>query len=328
MDKRNKPQLRFVYLDVLKGIGIILVIAGHLIPRGVLWNLIYGVHMPLFLLCSGILEKTCFHWSRIRKLAIYYVVLATICTGIYWLLHFPGDCAYIKQTIVNILTGGPSPRHGIWPVEALWFLPSFMLITLLFHMLRRFPFVTVQYLFIIIGIVLGAILSQHRNSWTMYFSFDVCLLLFPFFFLGFSLKQKITVLANMKSSLLLLIAILSGILYPPLALANGEINIYRGIWGHSLIIYYLEALAGAIFLLSLSILIQRYVRPASALLSQFGKHTLIMMGTHQLLIFTLRPLVSSQIILLLFAVLISFSISLMISCLTTFLYKRRMTNHD
>lgn len=45
-------------LDVLKGLGILLVVIGHseyvLRGKGELFNLIYSVHMPLFFLISGV----------------------------------------------------------------------------------------------------------------------------------------------------------------------------------------------------------------------------------------------------------------------------------
>lgn len=64
---------RDLSLDTLKGFLIVLVILGHLIgsfnPIGGegLWNLIYTVHMPLFVLISG-------YFSRHDKLKIFNIV--------------------------------------------------------------------------------------------------------------------------------------------------------------------------------------------------------------------------------------------------------------
>ena len=44
---------RLKYIDIAKGIGIFLVIWGHLIADGFVDNLIYSFHMPLFLFLSG-----------------------------------------------------------------------------------------------------------------------------------------------------------------------------------------------------------------------------------------------------------------------------------
>ena len=39
---------RISYIDIAKGIGIFLVIWGHIILSGPAYNIIYALHMPLF----------------------------------------------------------------------------------------------------------------------------------------------------------------------------------------------------------------------------------------------------------------------------------------
>ena len=59
MDEKN----RIAYIDVAKGIGIILVVCGHVIGEGeksfkysnILHDYIYSFHMALFFIISGIL---------------------------------------------------------------------------------------------------------------------------------------------------------------------------------------------------------------------------------------------------------------------------------
>ena len=46
---------RIEYLDVAKGIGILLMIAGHIYANTWFQIVVYSFHMPLFLLISGIL---------------------------------------------------------------------------------------------------------------------------------------------------------------------------------------------------------------------------------------------------------------------------------
>lgn len=42
---------RLSWLDVLKGIGIILVVMGHIYSNSIIFNWLYSFHMPLFF-CS------------------------------------------------------------------------------------------------------------------------------------------------------------------------------------------------------------------------------------------------------------------------------------
>lgn len=70
---------RLVQFDVLKGIGILLVLLGHTDVVGIPKTFIYGFHMPLFFFCSG-----CFYrqkgWGdflkdNVRSLLIPYLLL-------------------------------------------------------------------------------------------------------------------------------------------------------------------------------------------------------------------------------------------------------------
>ena len=48
---------RLAHIDLLKGIGIILVLLGHLPINGIMHMLIYSFHMPLFFFCSGFFSR-------------------------------------------------------------------------------------------------------------------------------------------------------------------------------------------------------------------------------------------------------------------------------
>ena len=49
---------RLNQFDILKGVGILLVMIGHAIStNSIVYNLIYGFHMPLFFFCSGFFFK-------------------------------------------------------------------------------------------------------------------------------------------------------------------------------------------------------------------------------------------------------------------------------
>ena len=60
----NKKIVRVDEIDIAKGLGILLVIVGHLLPEDS-WmrQIIYSFHMPLFMFISGGL----FYYTKIRK---------------------------------------------------------------------------------------------------------------------------------------------------------------------------------------------------------------------------------------------------------------------
>lgn len=60
---------RMTYLDMAKGIGILLMIVGHTISLGWQKDLIYSFHMPLFFVCSGMTMTWSNHWLEWREAA-------------------------------------------------------------------------------------------------------------------------------------------------------------------------------------------------------------------------------------------------------------------
>lgn len=85
---------RLDWIDIAKGIGIILVVLGHtLVPQvretglaGFLWIFIYNFHMPLFFFLSGYLfEKGLFHYTnkgkfilgKLQYLMLPYLIFST-----------------------------------------------------------------------------------------------------------------------------------------------------------------------------------------------------------------------------------------------------------
>lgn len=48
---------RLSWLDVLKGIGIILVVMGHIYSNSIIFNWLYSFHMPLFFFSAGCVYK-------------------------------------------------------------------------------------------------------------------------------------------------------------------------------------------------------------------------------------------------------------------------------
>ena len=50
-------QSRISWLDILKGIGIFLVVLGHVYSEKTIFNWLYSFHMPLFFWAAGLTYK-------------------------------------------------------------------------------------------------------------------------------------------------------------------------------------------------------------------------------------------------------------------------------
>lgn len=115
---------RFVYLDVIKGIAIILVILHHGLGTKILPEFIDSFHMPLFIMISGLLsakyinftwEKSFKYWSR--KILQLLVPMLTIYPIIKY-LNGGGECTI--NTLILSLQGGY--KGGYWFILVLFVL--------------------------------------------------------------------------------------------------------------------------------------------------------------------------------------------------------------
>lgn len=78
---------RIEYIDILKGIGIILVVLGHVTQNKPLFQFIYAFHMPLFFFVAGLFLRNKFGFikSHARSLMIPYFSFGFISYA-YWTL--------------------------------------------------------------------------------------------------------------------------------------------------------------------------------------------------------------------------------------------------
>lgn len=134
---------RLDYMDMAKGIGIILVVLGHstLIPDGLLtW--IASFHMPLFFIVSGMLirhtgeenKETGIIWKRkLKAIMIPYVSFS--------LIYLVIDLLYLWLKPGSITLAGVGSRAldavTLNGISVLWFLPALFFGECLFLLLRK-----------------------------------------------------------------------------------------------------------------------------------------------------------------------------------------------
>ena len=120
---------RIHYLDIAKGIGIYLVVLGHVTHSEWLWYYIWQFHMPLFFFISGLLYTPkdsfrAFLIKRAKSLYIPYVIFFLI-TFVYWVLierKYRGAEIPISYELVGLPYGTYEGGHLFFN-GVLWFLP-------------------------------------------------------------------------------------------------------------------------------------------------------------------------------------------------------------
>jgi fucose 4-O-acetylase-like acetyltransferase len=130
--RADGARIRLDWLDALKGIGIIAVVAGHVWTRGPVRDAIYAVHMPLFFMISGYTARAV-PWrvllpAMVRGLLVPFLCFAVLLLAADFLIEglrgvrpiFPGWLAGVR----TILLATDQTRG---PFTVLWFIPALLL---------------------------------------------------------------------------------------------------------------------------------------------------------------------------------------------------------
>lgn len=185
---------RKVYIDMAKGIGILLVIFGHAVPSAelfVAWQCTF--FMPLFFICSGLCYKNAksLRESAKKILLPYYVWGGVGLVLEIGLMFLDGDAGLIEtlSKMVKFTLG-----MNMWNYP-LWFLVAFFVSKSIFDWIMSLQLgkrtkgcqVVLAGVFFVSGLLLGY--ARKRLMIFFPFRFDVGFTMVPFMMLGFYVKR-------------------------------------------------------------------------------------------------------------------------------------------
>lgn len=279
-------------VDVVKGIGILLVVLGHLPLPPLVHRVIYSFHMPLFIFASGMVFNIKSIVKVTKSLIIPYWIYGIFTTFIYYVLYKNES---IKTQIIAVIMGGVAPDYCITPATALWFLMALLCIQCIYvciYILKNkakshentekinkyiLPLCT------LLLTILGIKVSAYRNKVPMIYNIDIALAMFVFFVAGNKFNKKILKLKSGKIIMLLSFIIL---IFITTAGKNGDINFFRMALGKNIYICYVNAFLGILMTLFISNIIarNRYMKGIKTILILIGKNTLAIMCLHQVML--------------------------------------------
>lgn len=264
-----KPQ-RFEYIDITKGIGILLVVWGHILVAGVSHKVIYAFHMPLFFLISGMLFKRSkyqnlrdFLKKRARRLLVPFVIYSVITWLIWATFRFVRHDAVVSywdpllQTIIAKGSGAYMVHNS-----ALWFIPCLFATEIIYFTFSKCNDIA-KFTISVGCAALSFILGHYfADDWwfLLPWNFDAALIAVLFYCIGniFSDKvsgQKIVDFCRLHiNTAIFLFAMLSGILYWS-AMQFGECSMGSSSYQCSGVIFIVRALIGCAACLLLSVFI-------------------------------------------------------------------------
>lgn len=286
---------RIEYLDIAKGIGILLVVLGHNdfeVISVFVQRLIYSFHMPLFFFLSGYFLNTTvpfFDFIKKRFNSLLKPYLFTIFLIYFTSVSFEkmGFNTAIQRTIKSLYGSG---YYLDW--VQLWFLPHLFVVSLyaflfitLFSRLRN-RWVTWGILFVTLAIAVPflntfypfpvSILGKDYELFGLPFSLDLVLVTGFFFLLGHEVRH-VTTENTFDNGLILAatggIVLLLNILFP--YEIDFNIRLYE-----SFLVNTAEAILGILFILALARQIERRTTRLASVLKYLGNISLIILLFH------------------------------------------------
>lgn len=127
-----KDNQRNVELDIVKGIGMILMVMAHTYgPESLLWRIVYPFHMPLFFIISGYFFKekrtNLLIYASFNRLIKPYLFICAVVTFIKFIQHLVNPSMHFID-IISILNGiGPG-----------WFLISLFWSKVIFNLIIKY----------------------------------------------------------------------------------------------------------------------------------------------------------------------------------------------
>lgn len=268
---------RMDWIDTAKGIGIFLVVWGHFYASDTLKIVIYGFHMPLFLFLSGYLYKQKdigflpFLRKKSKHLLVPFFLFQTVTFLVVNGLSLVGSHKLYESQIA-LLTHFFYLDGDVGFNTPLWFLVVLFFVEILFYLFMRLK--KGKWLVIIVFFALALLFSEQEGM-RIFLGFQILPLSWLFYYLGFKCKVWGVIAHKRWHTWYVLFAMSLIYFLIVFYLNNAQIVGFRSNNIGNLFIFTIGALLG---IYTFCILCQKIGK--SALWSIFGRHSMVIMGTH------------------------------------------------
>lgn len=192
---------RFDYLDIARGLGILMVVWAHILVKGWSHEVIYSFHMPLFFFLSGMVFQknkyvsfSDFFTHRAKRLLLPYLIYS-IATWIFWAVFRYVRHDEVDSYLMPLLQTFIAQGSGAFFVHnsALWFIPCLFLTEILYFFICRLGHVwsiVVCFGCAAVSFILGDVYGD--DYWFLLpWNADAALIALPFYAVGNVLFQRI-----------------------------------------------------------------------------------------------------------------------------------------
>ena len=273
---------RIEYLDIARGIAIILMIIGHVIGKGWKMNLIFSFHMPLFIIVSGYFFKEKkikdFLINIFKKLILPYVLSVFIVDILKYAIIGKNNFIDVLTNYLKQILFSYSYIKSDIKIESLgilWFMPFLAIIRIIFYVAKKIA----KENNILLGIIclflsyVGYIAGT-KGYW-MPFSVDAALACMLFYYFGYLAMKKDIVNLIMNNKAILTVLLIIWVL----TIMFGSIEIAVRKYPNGLFTY-IGAICGSIIIMKISMFINSKLKYTSKILSWFGRNSMYILVGH------------------------------------------------
>ena len=280
---KNKNNSRVLFIDIAKGIAIILMIIGHVLGFGLKRSIIFSFHMPLYIITSGFFYKEKSFKDEIKNLTIKLLLPTTIILLIVFFIKNFANLGLIEACkeafkVITVCWSHKSKiNYNFSGTGVLWFVYLLIGIRLLFKLNKKVAKENDIFLSIIvlletyIGYIVGI-----KGYWLPW-SLDVTFACMIFYFAGYIFnKYKVLdkISKNYKIIFIVFIIWVLGIKYNWIEIAVRRYP--NGLWS------YITAISGTIIILKISMIIESKFAILTKILSWCGKNSLFILFGHHI----------------------------------------------
>lgn len=270
---------RIAYIDFLKGLCIILIVAFHTKPQA------WGEHsykllltLPIFFMLSGCFFKQPVDFSEFLRRKVNTLIVPLVFFLFIGFVYFVmRELAFSRFNVAAVIHKLPSNLFNF--NTPMWFVWVLFVVNILYYCLRKL----LSPLWSLVASLAIGVAGYYLNSfgYQLYLLFDIAMVALPFFAVG-SLLNHYSLLSKSPSLAISIPCLL--IAFTIVYLTDCGLNMYHREYP-ALIKFYIVPLCLIIPMMWVSL---RLVKKEVPFVSFIGKNTLIVLGTHYFLLGPLK----------------------------------------
>ena len=292
---------RFDEIDILKGIGIILMILDHVYFGKYVHLYIQSFHMPLFFIVSGYLWNENYSIKERAKKRARSLMIPYICFGVLYLILYFAVYGVKKDNIIAILFL-PTDMKNMPFAPALWFFPCMFLTDIVYTtIMKKTKSFKIGGVIIVLIATIGGIYSS-ISTVMLPFAIEPTMTALLFWYIGNCLKRysdnnRINGIMNMQPKVLSAVFLISVVF----AFLNKCVDM-RSARYYIVPLYFFNGIFGTIVYWNIAKYIKKvgninkYTKKIVNIIKYFGKNSMAFICMNQILIFLSNKIVEKSII--------------------------------